>query len=404
MITFVDYQYKGIGGVAQLVVNITCELNKRGQQTKVYCSRNSYEYKRLLDNNGQFVFIDSEAVTLNQIIDFLAPDDVIVLTNINNTPLLERIKILNNRIIFYSVHPQVFFVYNKKMNWMCRQEEAVLELADVLYSNNALYIMDGPNLKALTEKGWHHGEISWLPVPFVNSLNKRKYNNDISNRPLRLTYIGRGDWDNKIYPAIKVLEDLNQISTICELHVITNEIDSFERLFSKYVSANKIKIVYKLNLYGEELDNYLLKNSDIHIAMGTSALEGAKLGIPTILIDLSEKEFPPYYKYRWLYECEEYCLGGEIIDDVLPYCTGTSLKDKIIEISTIEGWNQIGEKCSIYANDNHSIKIFVDTLLNAAQSTTMTAQMYCNTRFSKNMKYILPVLEKLSKIKKHIGF
>ena len=56
------------------------------------------------------------------------------------------------------------------------------------------------------------------------------------------------------------------------------------------------------------LDEILLEH-DVVFAMGTSALEAAKLGIPSVLMDASYYEFPKDYRYRWLFESEEYVLG-----------------------------------------------------------------------------------------------
>lgn len=45
------------------------------------------------------------------------------------------------------------------------------------------------------------------------------------------------------------------------------------------------------------------------MAMGTSALEGAKLGIPTILLDACYGEVPNGYMFQWLHERSGYTLG-----------------------------------------------------------------------------------------------
>ena len=47
--------------------------------------------------------------------------------------------------------------------------------------------------------------------------------------------------------------------------------------------------------------------------MGTSAIEGARLGIPTILLDYSYKSINGFYKYEFIYEKEGFSLGKKLL-------------------------------------------------------------------------------------------
>ena len=333
---------------------------------------------------------------------YLEPDDVLFLTHIDNTPLLERVKSINNRIIFYSVVPDTFFCYGIHMNWICNQKQAALNFINVLYQNDALYFMDGPNVKAVYDKGGDRlGDVQFLPVPVKSYIQKTREANP--SKELNITYLGRGNSDWKVYPVVKILEDLNQSGVAAKLTVITDINDMYQQMIHDYIPNNTIQIDYINNLYGESLDEYLFNNSSLHIAMGTSALEGAVLGVPTILIDYSKQKFPDHYLYRWLFECKDYCLGGEVVDGILPYTEGKTLDRIIDEISNDEEYRNISKKCLNYVNENHSICRFVDIIINAIERTTMTTQMYCSTRFSKNMRYIKPLLNLASKIK-HLNF
>lgn len=169
------------------------------------------------------------------------------------------------------------------------------------------------------------------------------------------------------------------------LTIITDVNTLFEQMIKKYIPNNRVTVSYINNLHGEDLEDYLYNNSTLHIAMGTSALEGAKLGIPTILIDYSKQKFPDNYKYRWLYECEDYCLAGEVKNGQLPYEKGKSFKEIWQSIATEEGYKNESEKCRQYNDFNHSICSFADRLEEACNKTTMTTQIYCNTKFSNNL-------------------
>ena len=71
MIVFVDYLYKGIGGVGQLVVNTVLELNRLDLKAKVYASSSSYEYQRLKEERANCVLIDSDVVSLKQLNNYI---------------------------------------------------------------------------------------------------------------------------------------------------------------------------------------------------------------------------------------------------------------------------------------------------------------------------------------------
>lgn len=401
MITFIDYHYNGIGGVGQIVVNTTLELNRRNERTKLYCSSESYEYKRLIECKADFEFVDSDIVSFSQLKDYLTEDDQLVLTTVDDTPLLEKIKKLNNKLIFYSVHPDTFFWYGHHMDWICSQKAAAIKLIQSLYENNALYLMDGPNLLSIKRRGWSVDNYNdFLPVPVKSYIEITRDCNpsDIFN----ITYLGRGNEDWKIFPVIKILKDLNKYSMNIKMTVITDTNSMFVEMINHYIPNNRINVEYINNLYGSSLDDYLYHNSSLHISMGTSALEGAKLGIPTILIDYSKEEFPDNYLYRWLYESKDYSLAGEIRDSVLPYNYGNTLSEMIKSISDSQSYKMVSDNCREYVENNHLISVFVDRLEDAFKKTTMTSKMYCNTRFSKNMYYIKPIVNFASKIK-HFG-
>lgn len=401
MITFVDYQYKGIGGVGQLVVNSTLELNRRGKRTKLYCSTESYEYIRLCECKADFVFIDSDNVSLKKLNNYITHEDIIILTKVNDSPLLEAIKKKNNKLLFYSVHPDTFFGYLPQMKYFCNPRKAALNLVEVLNDHDCLYFMDWPNVKGVYDRGGKTMEkIRYLPIPVMSYSNK--YRNNKPSSIFNITYIGRGNDKWKVFPVIKILEDLNKLKKEIQLTIITDSNTLFKQMINEFVLNNNIIIHFINNIYGEKLEQYLLENSTLHISMGTSALEGAKLGIPTIVIDYSKQKFPDYYLYRWLYECENYCLAGEIKDGILPYSTGRNLGDIIDLISTEEGYTKESLACRTYLNKNHSIQSFISNIEDACKITRMTSQDYCKTNFSRCKYRIEPFLISMAKVKQFV--
>lgn len=398
MIVFVDYLYKEIGGVGQLVVNTIAALNERGLTAKVYCSKEAYEYKQLVVNENQFVFVDSDKISLSQLCKYIDPEDVIFLTHINNTPLLESIKSNGNRILFYSVHPDTFFVYNRYLDFLFNQKKAALNLVSVLQDKDALAFMDTSNVEGVNRRGanLNANNLKYLPIPIYCGLKKRSKRVGIN--VLNITYLGRGNADWKIFPILKVIKDLQLYAVGIKLTIITDKTDMFETMIAQCIPNNALTIVYKTDLSGVLLMDYLVNQSDIHISMGTSALEGARLGIPTILIDYSYQSFPDNYQYKWLFESNGFSLGNDISNK--QFFEGHLIGEIIDDINNDSTYDCLSERCYQYVQKNHSIDSYIRGLLTLSERSSMTVADYCETRFSKNMKYFLPIILGIGSVKR----
>jgi hypothetical protein len=115
--------------------------------------------------------------------------------------------------------------------------------------------------------------------------------------------------------------------------------------------------------------------------MGTSALEGAKLYIPTILIDASYKKVKGDYLYRLLCDTKNYDLG-HIVDksDILP--GNESLKEIILKIT--RDYKSYSEMTYRYYLENHTIEYVVDKFLVQISHTTLTYNMIDKSYFKKS--------------------
>lgn len=387
MIVFVDYKYKGIGGVGQLVTNTVLELNRKGLLAKVYASHDSYEYNRLKDEKANCILIDSEKVKIKHLSSFLDMEDVIFLTHLDNVELLDCLYKINNKIIFYTVHPDTFFIDSRFFS-LCNYTSKALQFIALLEKKNALYIMDRTNADAIERRGLELTKpINYLPVPI--RIDKKLVRSQNDHPLLRnVTYIGRGNDDWKIYPVIKILQDLNKLEGNYKFTICTDKDVRYKELIDLYVPNNKLIIEYKINLFGSELDEFLIKFSWLHISMGTSALEGAKLGIPTILIDYSKNLFPDNYVYKWLFEADGFSLADEILPNMI--MKGRPLEDIVIQLEIDNSYSHIAELCFKYVMDNHSLSTFVDKLNEACKVSEMTVQDYCNSSLTIFLKYIKP--------------
>ena len=115
------------------------------------------------------------------------------------------------------------------------------------------------------------------------------------------------------------------------------------------------------------LNQYLSKNVDLLMAMGTAALEGGKLGIPTILLDASYEQIPNGYQFKWLFESDGSNVA-QFIHSKNFENNGHSL-DNIIESININP-KRIGAKCLLYVDKNHSVKAISNQLIKGVKKAT----------------------------------
>ena len=209
------------------------------------------------------------------------------------------------------------------------------QFVEILLSNHGLYFMDKSNLE-LTEKYLYLKIINrqFLPVPadFVNNEVNYRAKKQL-DEIVKFGWIGRL-CDFKSYILIYAIQCLNNIACNFEgrkfqFHIVgSGPMESYiKRAVSK---CDSVEIIYHGYLPHKQIDNFL-KDVDILFAMGTSALEGAKLGIPTILLDPILKKVKGDYVFRMLQDTDEYDLGHFISNkDFIR--NNTSLNDLLVNI------------------------------------------------------------------------
>lgn len=264
------------------------------------------------------------------------------------------------------------------------------KLLKKMISNKALSFMDGPNLKTteycLSEK-IHNPQ--FLPIIIKTPVNtftneiKLKKNDDVYT----LCWIGRVA-DFKIHILNRVLEDCFIFSLENKIKIeflVIGSGDEETNLFSpddNHILFNIIKIPY---LSESEINVLLSEKVDCLFAMGTSALEGAKLSIPTILLNFSYKKVKAGYKYNFLFEAENFSLGGIITKK--DFEQGKDLKEIL---SLIKKDNLIGQKCFQYFLKNHTIENNFNSFLTQTMSSQLGyLDLISSTNLEKPFFYII---------------
>ncbi len=221
-------------------------------------------------------------------------------------------------------------------------------------------------------------------VPLIQAVQIRQQQNDST---LRVVWLGR-IVDFKFYILKLTLQNINEFAPKLERPVVVTVVGDGAmcnelKALSQHWLHIQVDFVNHIDL--SSLDNYLCTQADILVAMGTSVLEGAKLGIPSILLDFSYSEVNPWYHYQWLYTRQGFTLG-DVIDSKHLATTETTLQDRLNELLT----NPLehGIKCQQYVQKYHSLEQVAIQFMDAlAQSTAYWGDLQNQKILNKGMAY-----------------
>jgi hypothetical protein len=349
MITFF-FTYNDVGGVQVLILNLMRELFRNNIRTKLIYHENSWLTNELDKSGVSYEFFNIENVNKKELDEFIQHDDIVVTIMLFKELIFFRR--INPHMLFWSVYPNA--LGSLKNDFKIHTKFIRKLLIKKMLRKSGLVFMDNEGVKFIENQFGLDISPHYLPIPIsIGDENQFLARQNIRGNIINITYLGRAvDW--KVFPVMKVINDINKSGDKIKdivLHIITDDPVEFEALMG--TSRPDFEIKFYSCLSGDELRNFLVSKSDLHIAMGTSCLEGSSLGIPTILIDFSFKEFPEDYLYRWIFENEKNCLG-EFLDSSSRINSGHTLSEILSKYGT-EELQVISESCFKYTGQNHSL-------------------------------------------------
>lgn len=168
---------------------------------------------------------------------------------------------------------------------------------------------------------------------------------------IKLGWVGRLA-DFKISILNRVIIDAfnyaNSKQQVIEFYVVgSGEFEScLMDLSSEYFLLNRVSYIKP-----SELNDFMLTLGML-FAMGTSALDGAKLGVPTVRLDYSYQEVPKWYRYKFFHEIQGFSLAERI--------GGKCFQNGVHDFNSLMSeWESNRTELSIksydFYQDNHSI-------------------------------------------------
>lgn len=254
-----------------------------------------------------------------------------------------------------------------------------LKDADVKYG---LLFMDEMNLKFNSSFYNLLFRKQFLPIPIEIIKENTVYSGN-RNKVIRLVTVSRLD-NEKLHYLINLIDYVDKYRSIFTLKIVGTGAHGF--LLKKLVENRNINNVsFEGRIAnGIELDSFLKYNSDIGIAMGTSVLEFAKLGIPVIMTG-------PYFKnsnsvkYIWFHDTTNFDLAF-----------WGKYTEKSLDLNSLEGMSKneledIGKKCFNKVVQEFKWDIIYSLLKIRLEETTLSFENGKNLAGSFSKKSLLKI-------------
>ena len=367
---------KKVGGVSILFLRISKNLSEKFiKKTYLIDFEDGYMARSLSEKDKIIKYHPSEKIILGK---DESSYNTIIFQSMTPWSIFRNIVSEDSRVIFWTCHPNNFIPDLHYLNFLGDGFKKFFlkvflypyykksqNFVKYLLKENSLFFMDQTSLKSTS----YFLDISvenpeFLPIAIEKSSHENLL---MPLEKITLFWIGRLV-DFKYFILEKLILDLERL--VPNLNFSLKIIGDGPYL--KNLNSLKSKVSYEISIEREiehnKLDDYLINNCSILFAMGTAALEGAKLGIPTILLDISYKRISQAYNYRWLFERDGMTMGENIKDVSLDSSNEDSLELRIKEY--LENFKEISSKTLKYFDNNHNLENTSSELLKKIDNST----------------------------------
>ena len=322
----------------------------------------------------------------------------------------------NQKIFFWNLHPQNlipslipipllrelpmnnFTVYKFLSFFYSKIFHNLRTYVRLLLDTDSLYFMDKSNLDYTAKYLFINIENKqYLPVPAVSSNVKLKSRGGFSlGNTIHIGWVGRL-CDFKSYILVYTINKLSEISDQFYdknfVYHIVGDGPYLDFIKNNIQLTSRVSVIFHGAVPQNKLDDFINQNFDIMTAMGTSALEGAKLHKPTILLDFSFEQIKKDYLFRELYNTTDFDLAHLITNK--DYKSGNDSLFKILS-NFISDYSLYSYKSEEYFMQNHSIEKVSKLLIEKTQNSKLVFSMIDSSIIKKGK--LLSLYNKLRKL------
>jgi hypothetical protein len=322
------FPYRGVGGVPILFQRMADLVTRRGHKASVVDYADGAMAKASRGTAIDVIPYEDDGRAA------IPGDAILVFQSLNPWAMYRGLRPADDtRLFFWNCHPfnlvPVFPGLRSLMmsrpalgrfflaTLLRRYRTIVRRFIAFLLARRALVFMDRTNLQNTSDYlGIMLPQRDYLPVPAGQpAAPVDRTDRDWFRQGLRLAWIGRiADFK---YPILSyTLKKLDQICPALgvPLHVVI--IGGGEHagdLAADIGKLRNLRVEMRGELAVEEIEPFLRNEVDVLLGMGSSILEGARLGLPSLLLDIFYGPVPAGYVFDWLSSREGFVLG-----DIVP--------------------------------------------------------------------------------------
>lgn len=313
------FPYRGVGGVSTLFLRLAREMAGAydvyiADYSDGYMSENIPKNVTLIAVDANPEFPSNATIVFQAFLPWRFPF----------TNKIEG----NTKLLFWGLHPKnfdpsilnglhrnsAFAMVANVINFLAvSRREKLANFVRYLIARNALLFQDKESIRSIKSMlSVDLPDVSFTPVP-MPGVSSRK--SELSQGMLTFAWIGR-ICDFKYTILIHVIKRLEAVSHSLgpiELLIIGDG-EYFEKV--KIIANELVSSVYKITFLGSmaesRIPSFLVDRVDFLFAMGTSAIEGARVGVPVFLTDYSYCAVDGTYRFKFFHESSDFCLGEEI--------------------------------------------------------------------------------------------
>lgn len=385
------FPYRGVGGVSILFLRLSKVLHS---YYEIYLVDYDDGYmKKNMPDKTIFICVDRP--------DLIPEDSIIVFqsTPIWRLPDIDKFP-KSCRVLFWNLHPQNFqsnylsvgskkwyLTYLNKFSFLRRSK--LRAFVEFLHQKKSIVFMDGENFKK-TKNDLDLDLDNEVYLPIITEIPQCCSLSQVNSIKNKYLWIGRLD-DFKVEILLLTLKQLNKIQNMNASFSIIGS-GTEETRIKEFVQTklSSLKVHFLGDVAVDQLDKTIMEY-DIVFAMGTSALDAAKLYKPVICLDYSYRPIPETYQFHMLYENKNFNVAEEISSEHL--IRGPNLKDLVCNITL--NHRTEADKSYEYWMKNHS-SFMIDRVVSSIDSSKCTVGNLFSAGYNRPdfVTYILNILIK----------
>ena len=237
--------------------------------------------------------------------------------------------------------------------------------------HNSIYFMDKCNFDITSDfLNLNFEDPNIIPI-CIDVLGESISHGLVDNKYyLNLCWVGRIE-DFKIHILKHTIRNACDFAITNKVRIIFHVVGygkDIKTLKSQVSENHFFELVFQGAMNLDDLKSFFNKKVDVLFAMGTSALEGGSIGIPTVLLDASYEEVSNGYKFNWLYESDGSNVGQFIGSSY--FKNGKHHFSQIMR-SVKYDKKGIGTKCKSYVEKITASRMLVKEFLRTLKTLTL---------------------------------